>query len=77
MKKIEVLGSGCPKCKRTAKLIKKEIENAGIEAEVLKVEDLDEIVNRGIMLTPAVMVDGELKCEGKVPAAKEIKSWFV
>lgn len=42
----------------------------------MKVEDLDEIVSRGVMKTPAVMVDGEIKVEGKVPSAKEIRSWF-
>ncbi len=76
MKKIEVLGTGCPKCQKTAKVIKKEIAETGLEAEVVKVEDLDEIVNRGVMITPAVMVDGELKCKGKVPGSEEIKSWF-
>ena len=76
MMKIEVLGSGCAKCKKTTELIKKEIEKAGVDAEVIKVEDIDEIVSRGIMMTPAVIVDGETKSSGKIPSAKEIKSWF-
>ncbi len=74
--KIEVLGSGCAKCKKTTELIKKEIENAGIDAEVIKVEKMEDIVSRGVMMTPAVIVDGETKSAGKVPSAKEIKTWF-
>lgn len=76
MKKIEILGTGCPKCQKTTELIEKEIEEAGVEAEIVKVEDLDEIVARGVMMTPAVMIDGETKTEGKVPSSSEIKSWF-
>ena len=76
MRKIEVLGTGCPKCQKTTELIEKEISEAGVKAEIIKVQELDEIVNRGVMMTPAVMVDGELKCEGKIPGSKEIKSWF-
>ncbi len=76
MMKIEVLGSGCAKCKKTTELIKKEIEKAGVEAEVVKVEDIDEIVSRGVMMTPAVIVDGETKSSGKISSAKDIKSWF-
>ena len=76
MKKIEILGTGCPKCQKTTELIEKEIREAGVEAEIEKVEDLDEIVERGVMMTPAVVIDGETKVEGKVPSADEIKSWF-
>lgn len=76
MKKIEVFGTGCSKCKKTRELIVKEINKAGVKAEVFKVEKMDEIVNRGVMLTPAVMVDGELKCQGKVPSEKEIRTWL-
>ncbi|ACL70755.1 thioredoxin family protein [Halothermothrix orenii] len=76
MKKIEVLGSGCPKCQKTTDLIKNELRNLDVEAEIVKVEELDEIVNRGVMMTPAVVIDGEIKVEGKVPSSSEIRSWF-
>ncbi|MFW6238820.1 MAG: thioredoxin family protein [Halanaerobiales bacterium] len=76
MKNIEILGTGCPKCQKTTELIEKAIQETGIEAEVSKVEDLDEIVERGVMMTPAVMVDGETKVEGSIPSVDEIKSWF-
>ncbi|MFW6389992.1 MAG: thioredoxin family protein [Halanaerobiales bacterium] len=76
MKKIEILGTGCPKCQKTTELIEKEIKETGVEAEIIKVEDLDEIVERGVMMTPSVIVDGETKVEGNIPNADEIKSWF-
>ena len=76
MKKIEILGTGCPKCQKTTELIEKEIEESDVEAEIVKVEELDEIVEKGVMMTPAVVIDGETKVEGRVPNADEIKSWF-
>ena len=76
MKKIEILGTGCPKCQKTTELIKEEIKKAGVEAEIKKVEDVDEIVERGVMMTPAVVIDGETKVEGNVPSVDEISSWF-
>lgn len=76
MKKIEILGTGCPKCKKTKKMVEKGVQEAGIEAEIIKVEDVNDITEKGVMMTPAVMVDGETKVEGKVPSVEEIKSWF-
>ncbi len=71
--KIEILGTGCPKCKATEKIVKKVVDELGKDVEVVKVEDLQEIVNRGVMMTPAVVVDGEVKIVGHVPSADEIK----
>jgi len=71
--KIEILGSGCAKCKSTEKMIRKIVEELGISAEIVKVEDLQEIINRGVMMTPAVFVDGEAKIVGHIPSADEIK----
>jgi len=71
--KIEILGTGCPKCRATEKIIRKVVEELGKDIEIVKVEDLQEIVNRGIMMTPAVVVDGEVKIIGRVPTADEIK----
>jgi small redox-active disulfide protein 2 len=71
--KIEILGTGCPKCKATEKIVKQVVEELKANAEVVKVEDLQEIVNRGVMMTPAVVVDGEVKIVGHVPSADEIK----
>ena len=71
--KIEILGTGCPKCRTTEKIIRKAVEDLGIKAEIVKVEDIQQIVDRGVMLTPAVFVDGEAKIVGHVPSADEIK----
>jgi small redox-active disulfide protein 2 len=71
--KIEILGTGCPKCKATEKIVKKVVEELGNNAEVVKVEDLQEIVNRGVMMTPAVVIDGEVKIIGHVPHVEELK----
>jgi small redox-active disulfide protein 2 len=72
--KIEILGPGCSKCRATEKNVKKAVEELGIQAEVVKVEDLQEIINRGVMITPAVIVDGKLKIEGHKPSVEEIKN---
>jgi small redox-active disulfide protein 2 len=72
--KIEVLGTGCLKCKRLEKLVHQAVEELGITAEVVKVEDIEEIMNRGIMITPALYIDGEAKAVGRVPTLDEIKS---
>ena len=71
--KIEILGSGCAKCKSVEKLVRNIVEELGIQADIVKVEDLQEIVNRGIMMTPAVFIDGEAKIVGRVPTADELR----
>jgi small redox-active disulfide protein 2 len=71
--KIEILGTGCAKCRATEKIVKKAVEELGIQAEVVKVEDLQDIINRGVMMTPAVVVDGEVKIVGHQPTVEEIK----
>lgn len=71
--KIEILGSGCAKCKSVEKLVRTVVEELGINAEIVKVEDLQEIINRGIMMTPAVFINGEAKIVGRVPTSDEIK----
>ncbi len=76
MTKVEILGPGCAKCQKTGEIIEKQIKESGIEAEIKHVTDLDDIAKRGVMMTPAVVVDGEVKVQGKVPKTKEIKSWF-
>lgn len=71
--KIEILGTGCPKCKATEKIVRKIVEELGKKVDIVKVEDLQEIVDRGVMMTPAVVVDGEVKIIGHVPSPDEIK----
>lgn len=75
--KIEVLGMGCPKCRATKKLLQGVIRDLQVDAEVVEVSDIDEIVGRGVMATPAVFVDGELKCMGRVPLKEDIEGWIL
>lgn len=73
MKKIKILGTGCPKCKKLFEAVKEVIKQTGISAEVNKVEDINEIMKSGVMMTPALVVDDEVKVAGKVPSLDEIK----
>lgn len=74
--KVEILGTGCAKCRKTEEMIEKAIKEVGVQAEIVHVTDLNEIIDRGVMMTPAVFVDGVKKVEGKVPSEPEIRSWF-
>ena len=71
--KIEVFGPGCPKCKRVFQNAQVAVKDLDLEAEVVKVEDIQKIMNAGIMMTPAFAVDGEVKSVGKVLSVDEIK----
>ncbi len=70
--KIQILGTGCPRCVRTEQNVRKAVENLGIDAEIEKITDVNEIVDYGITSTPAVVVDGEVKFSGKIPSVEEI-----
>lgn len=70
---IEVLGTGCAKCKRLFANVQEAVKDLKIAPEVVKVDSLDEIVNRGVMMTPALFIDGEVRAEGRVPGVNEIK----
>ena len=74
--KIQVLGMGCPKCKQVAENAQEAIRALGVEAEVVKVQDIQEIMQFGVMVTPALAIDGEVKVAGKVPKASEITRWI-
>ena len=67
MIRIEVLGTGCAKCKRLFANAEQAVKDLKITAEVVKVEDLAEIVGRGVMLPPAFFINGEVRAEGKIP----------
>jgi small redox-active disulfide protein 2 len=74
--KIEVFGVGCPKCRATKKLIDKAVRVLQVDAEVVEVSDVDEIIGRGVMVTPVVFVDGKLECSGWVPKRREVEGWL-
>ena len=70
---IEVLGTGCMKCTRLFKNVEIAVKELGINAEIKKVDDIAEIIERGVMLTPALVVNGETKVSGRVADVKELK----
>jgi len=74
MKKIQILGTGCAKCKKLAEGAEKAAKDLNIDYTLEKVTDLNRIMDFGVMVTPALVVDGELKTEGKVPSVGELKS---
>jgi small redox-active disulfide protein 2 len=73
MKKIEILGTGCPKCKKLEELTQEAAGEIGLECEIAKVEDIQKIIAYGVMMTPALVVDGQVKVTGKVPSLDDIK----
>jgi small redox-active disulfide protein 2 len=71
--KIEVLGTGCPKCMSMEQNVKKAITELAVQAEVQKVTDLHQILQRGVLSTPALVIDGQVVLQGKNPTVQQIK----
>ncbi|HOK39741.1 MAG TPA: thioredoxin family protein [bacterium] len=74
--KISILGTGCPKCKQLTENAEKAAKEAGIEYEIEKVTDINKIMDYGVMITPAIAINGEVKSAGKVLSVEEIKKLF-
>lgn len=74
MTKIEVLGTGCMKCKRLFANTEQAIKELNIAVDLVKIETLDQITERGVMMTPALIINDEIVAEGRVPDVKEIKA---
>ena len=72
MKKIEILGTGCPKCRALEQSAKVAVARLGIEAEVVKGDKLEEILQRGVMMTPALAIDGVVKSSGRALSVEQI-----
>ncbi|GAB4254765.1 MAG: thioredoxin family protein [Thermoleophilia bacterium] len=73
---IKVLGTGCAKCNQLVETTRRALEQAGIAGDVTKVEEIDQIMAYGVMMTPALVIDGEVKSTGKIPAVAQIVSWL-
>ena len=73
---IKVLGPGCPRCQQTEQIVKEALSEAGMEATVEKVTDTMEIAGYGVMGTPAIIIDGEIKSVGKIPNKEDIIKWI-
>jgi small redox-active disulfide protein 2 len=76
MKLVQILGTGCPKCEKLKEHAEQAVRELGIEATIEKVTDITEITAFGVMMTPALAVDGEVKMIGKVPSADQIKQYL-
>jgi small redox-active disulfide protein 2 len=73
---VKILGSGCTRCAATEKIVTEAVAESGVPATVEKVTDLLEIATYGVLGIPAVVVDGKVKCVGKVPKKEDVKSWL-
>jgi len=76
MKLIQILGPGCPKCEQLKKNAEEAAKQAGVEALVEKITDINQITAFGVMMTPALVIDGEVKAAGRVLAPHEIQKWL-
>ena len=74
--KIKVLGTGCAKCKKLYAEAEKAIASAGVAANLEKVEKIDEIMKYGVMVTPALVIDNEVKASGRIPSTAEMVAWL-
>lgn len=74
--KLEILGTGCPKCKKLTELVTEAVRELGITAEISKVDKINDIMNYGVMITPALAIDGKVVLAGRIPSKDEIKKWI-
>jgi len=74
--KIEILGTGCPKCKQLEANARKAVEEKKVKAEIIKITDVAKIIEYGVMSTPALVIDGDVKCYGRIADVKEIIKWL-
>ena len=74
--KIEILGTGCPKCKKLTELTEEVVNELGVSAEIIKVTDINKIIDYGVMVTPALVIDGDVMVAGKIPEKEEVKKWI-
>jgi small redox-active disulfide protein 2 len=74
--KIEILGTGCPKCKKLTELTEEAVNELGVSVEIIKVTDINKIIDYGVMVTPALVIDEDVKLAGKMPEKEGIKRWI-
>lgn len=73
MKTLQILGTGCPKCRKLAEATEEAASSLGIEYKLEKITDISAIMSFGVMMTPALAVDGKVKLSGKIPSADELR----
>lgn len=76
MLKIHVMGPGCAKCTQAEQTVREAVAECGVEAEIIKVVDFQEIATFGVFSTPAVAIDGEVKVMGRAPSKKDVIGWL-
>ena len=74
--KIEILGTGCPKCKKLNELTEEAVNELVVSAEIIKVTDINKIIDYGVMMTPALVIDGGVMVVGRIPSKEEIIKWI-
>lgn len=74
--KIEILGTGCARCQQIEELVRSLVAESGIEADISKVQDISKILSYGVLTTPGLVINGEVKVAGKIPSAEQIKGWL-
>ena len=74
--KIKILGKGCPKCQRLEALAREAAAEVGVEATFTKVKELDDIMAYGVAVTPALVIDEDIKCSGRIPQKSEVVAWI-
>jgi len=72
MKDLKILGTGCPKCRKLEDMVRTHVKKHGIEATISHITNLDEIMEYGVIMTPALLVDNEIKISGRLPSEKEL-----
>ncbi|PLX48173.1 MAG: thioredoxin family protein [Desulfobulbaceae bacterium] len=73
---IKVCGPGCAKCHEAERVVKEAVAEAAVDATIEKITDFNEIAKLGVFSTPAVIIDGQVKCVGKAPSKKEVLAWL-
>ena len=73
---IKILGTGCAKCEKAAKIAAEAVADLGLDHDIVKVSEVADIMAYGVMMTPAVVIDEEVKSAGKVPSVDEVKGWL-
>lgn len=74
--KVKVLGTGCPKCRKLYAEAEKAIASSGVKAELEKIEKIEEIIKYGVMATPGLVIENEVKASGRIPQSTEIATWL-
>ena len=77
MKKLQILGTGCPKCQKLTENAETAAKELGLSYQIEKVKNINDIMKFGVMMTPALVIDGEIKVAGRIPAVEEIKKMLV